>query len=34
MEDSIRPKTFLVITEKGKRVAKKLREILDLLEEN
>ena len=33
MEDSIRPKTFLVITEKGKRVAKKIKEILEILEE-
>ncbi|MGV9103877.1 MAG: hypothetical protein ACOC3C_07165 [Candidatus Thorarchaeota archaeon] len=32
-EEDARPKTFLVITEKGKKVAEKLREIQELLEE-
>ena len=34
MEEGARPKTFLVITEKGKRVAKKIKEILEILEES
>lgn len=32
-EEGSRPKTFLVITEKGKRVAQKLTEIQEILEE-
>ena len=33
IEEGPRPKTFLVITEKGKRVAEKIREVLAILEE-
>jgi len=33
MEKGPRPKTFLVITEKGRRVAKKIKEIEGILEE-
>jgi predicted transcriptional regulator len=33
IEEGPRPKTFLVITEKGKRVAEKIREMLEILEE-
>jgi len=32
IEEGPRPKTFLVITEKGRRVAEKVREILTILE--
>ncbi len=31
MEEGARPKTFLVITEKGKKVAERLREIQEIL---
>ena len=34
IEEGPRPKTFLVITEKGRRVAEKVKEILKILEEN
>jgi DNA-binding PadR family transcriptional regulator len=34
IEEGPRPKTYLVITEKGKRVAQKLSEILQILEED
>jgi len=33
IEEGPRPKTFLVITEKGRRVAEKVKEILEILEE-
>jgi DNA-binding MarR family transcriptional regulator len=33
IEEGPRPKTFLVITPKGRRVAEKVREILEILEE-
>ena len=33
IEDGPRPKTFLVITEKGRRVAEKIAQILEILEE-
>ena len=33
IEEGPRPKTFLVITEKGKRIARKVAEILEILEE-
>ena len=33
MEEGPRPKTFLIITEKGRHVAKKIREIQEILEE-
>ncbi len=34
MEESARPRTYLVITDKGRRVAQKIREIQEILEEN
>ena len=33
IEEGPRPKTFLVITEKGRRVAEKIAQILEILEE-
>jgi DNA-binding MarR family transcriptional regulator len=33
LEEGHRPKTFLVITEKGRRVAEKVKEIQEILEE-
>ena len=33
IEEGPRPKTFLVITEKGRRVAEKVKEVLEILEE-
>lgn len=33
MEEGPRPRTYLVITQKGKRVAEKLREIQEILED-
>ena len=33
IEDGPRPKTFLVITEKGRRVAEKIAQILEILHE-
>ena len=34
IEEGPRPKTFLVITGKGRRVAEKVKEILEILEED
>lgn len=33
LDEGPRPKKFLIITEKGRRVAEKIREILEILEE-